>query len=80
VPSCRWSTRLCTAHHVDCSQLDPANGMFPASSAMSGYEGCCRIEGTPGRFRGHNAFETLTERAWASPIWYRPGASPAGGQ
>ncbi|MDI3258540.1 MAG: DUF3604 domain-containing protein [Sinobacteraceae bacterium] len=80
VPSCRWSTRLCTAHHVDCSQLDPANGMFPASSAISGYEGCCRIEGTPGRFRGHNAFETLTERAWASPIWYRPGASPAGGQ
>ncbi|MGH8461388.1 MAG: DUF3604 domain-containing protein [Stenotrophobium sp.] len=73
IPSCRWSTRMCTAAHVDCSQLSPANGMFSAASGFAGYEGCCAMSGAPGSFTGHNAFNTITERAWASPIWYTPG-------
>lgn len=77
VPSCRWSTQLCVANHVDCGKLDPANGMFPASSGMSGYEGCCKIEGAPGSFQGRNAFNTITERAWASPVWYSPKVAAA---
>lgn len=74
VPSCRWSTQQCVAAGVDCSRLDRGNGLFPASSPMAGYEGCCAISGGPGNFRGRNTFHTITERAWASPIWYRPGA------
>ncbi|WP_084182649.1 DUF3604 domain-containing protein [Nevskia soli] len=77
VPSCRWSTQLCVANQVDCGKLDSANGMFPASSGKQGYEGCCRIEGAPGSFRGSNAFNTITERAWASPVWYKPAAIAA---
>ena len=46
--------------------------MFPAASGMGGFEGCCRIEGAPGSFKGSNAFSTITERAWASPVWYSP--------
>ncbi len=71
VPSCRWSTRLCVANHVDCARLDPTNGMFPEDSGMRGFEGCCLMEGAPGSFKGGNAFNTITERAWASPVWYR---------
>jgi hypothetical protein len=72
VPSCRWSTQLCVANHVDCGALDPANGMFPVDSPMRDFEGCCSIQGKPGSFHGENAFNTITERAWASPIWYQP--------
>ncbi len=75
VPSCRWSTQLCTVNHVDCAALDPANGMFPAASGKSGFEGCCKIEGAPGSFKGSNAFNTITERAWASPVYYSPAAA-----
>ncbi len=77
VPSCRWSTHLCVANHVDCGRLDPANGMFPAASGMGGFEGCCKIEGAPGSFKGGNAFNTITERAWASPVWYSPKPATA---
>lgn len=75
VPSCRWSTRTCVAAGVQCERLDPANGMFRTGSGMEGYEGCCKISGAPGSFRGSNAFETITERAWASPIYYQPASS-----
>jgi len=74
VPSCRWSTRLCVENHVDCSELDPANGMFAEDSPMRDFEGCCAIEGKPGSFHGRTAFDTVTERAWASPVWYEPGS------
>lgn len=74
VPSCRWNTRLCVANHVQCTKLDPANGMFKPGSGMEGFEGCCQIQGAPGTFRGRNAFNTITERAWASPIYYQPAA------
>jgi hypothetical protein len=76
VPSCRWSAWQCNVEKkVDCSRLDPANGMFPENSGFAGYEGCCVIEGAPGTFRGRNHFHTIEERAWASPIWYET-ASP----
>jgi len=73
VPSCRYDAHMCTSKGVDCSRLDPANGVFPQSSGMAGYEGCCLISGAPGSFTGRNTFHTLEERAWASPIWYDAG-------
>ncbi|HEX4894765.1 MAG TPA: DUF3604 domain-containing protein [Solimonas sp.] len=76
IPSCRWSTQLCLSSGVQCSALSPANGMFPAESGWKGYEGCCRIEGEPGSFRGRNLFTTIEERAWASPVWYEAPAAP----
>lgn len=71
IPSCRWSTYMCVDAGVQCSALDPANGVFPAPTGWQGYEGCCRIEGEPGSFRGRNIFATLEERAWASPVWFK---------
>ncbi len=75
VPSCRWSTFMCTEKHVDCNQLDD-NGTFPELSGMRGYEGCCMVHGkSPSRFPGHT-FATIEERAWASPIWYNADGTP----
>ncbi|MDP3857267.1 MAG: DUF3604 domain-containing protein [Stagnimonas sp.] len=72
VASCRWSTWSCNIDHaVDCSLLDPANGLFPAASGLQGYEGCCApIDGGPGKFHGQKSFHTSEERGWTSPIWY----------
>ena len=71
VPSCRWSAWMCNVEaKADCSLLDPANGMFPEASGLRGYEGCCAVEGVPGSFTGENYFNTLEQRAWASPVWY----------
>ena len=71
VPSCRWSSYMCNVDKkVDCSLLNPINGMFPASTGFSGYEGCCATTGDTGTFKGRNTFSTIEERAWASPIWY----------
>lgn len=67
--SCRWTTKICAAKGVQCEALQPGNGLFPAQSGFSGYEGCCRIEGEPGSFRGDLRFITQQERAWSSPIW-----------
>lgn len=72
IPSCRWSTQLCVSAGVDCSALQPENGIFPEDSGWQGYEGCCVIEGAPGDFRGQNSFATLEERAWSSPVWFEP--------
>lgn len=71
VPSCRWSAWICRAEqNIDCGLLDPANGAFPPGSAQEGYEGCCQIEEQEGVFSGRPRFDTIEERAWASPIWY----------
>jgi len=77
IPSCRWSTQLCVSSGVDCAALSPANGIFPAESGWQGYEGCCRIEGAPGTFRGRNIFASIEERAWASPVWFESAAPAA---
>jgi hypothetical protein len=52
-PVCRWSTRLCNAQGIDCT--NPA--AVPPDFAL-----CCD-PGFP---------QTIQERAWTSPIWYRP--------
>jgi hypothetical protein len=77
IPSCRWSTQLCTSKGVDCAALSASNGTFPAESGWQGYEGCCRMQGGPGTFTGRNIFATIEERAWASPVWYESPALTA---
>jgi len=52
-PTCRWSTILCNAEGIDCS--DP--GSVPSTHAE-----CCNPD-VP---------KTIQERAWSTPIWYRP--------
>jgi hypothetical protein len=52
-PTCRWSTYLCNAQGIDCS--NPA-------AVPSGYAECCNPI----------VAKTIQERAWSSPIWYRP--------
>ena len=52
-PTCRWSTYLCHAQGIDCT--DP-------QGVPAGYEECCNPE----------VAKTIQERAWSSPIWYRP--------
>jgi hypothetical protein len=52
-PTCRWSTYLCHAQGIDCS--DP-------TGVPDGYSECCNPE----------VAKTIQERAWSSPIWYRP--------
>lgn len=75
IPSCRWSTQLCVSKNVDCAALSAANGVFPAETGWQGFEGCCRMEGGPGTFKGRNIFATIEERAWASPVWYESPAA-----
>ena len=70
LPSCRWSTHTCRQAQSDCSLLDSSNGMYPESTGLSGYEGCCQIEENNGVFSGQDRFATIEERAWGSPIWY----------
>lgn len=73
VPSCRWSAHMCRVEQqVDCRLLSPDNGAFAPETGWQGYEGCCQIEETGGVFTGRDRFDTIEERAWASPIWYEP--------
>lgn len=63
-PSCRWSTRVCLAAGVD-----PFAGDCAAQAAAVGadFANCCLSE-TNDPFMA----PTIQERAWTSPIWYRP--------
>lgn len=73
VPSCRWSAWVCRAEqNIDCGLLDPTNGAFAPGTPEEGYEGCCAITMEDGVFRGEPRFDTIEERAWASPVWYEP--------
>lgn len=74
VPSCRWNTHLCMTRDMDCSLLDPDNGVFPNETGLRGFEGCCLIQeqqtAQGPRFSGNPTFHTIEERGWTSPVWY----------
>ncbi|HJQ84839.1 MAG TPA: DUF3604 domain-containing protein [Candidatus Binatia bacterium] len=63
-PTCRWSTFVCKAANVDPFAADCA---ARAAAADPAFADCCLGE-------QNDAFlaPTLQERAWTSPIWYRP--------
>jgi hypothetical protein len=63
-PTCRWSTRVCQAAGVD-----PFSPQCGAQAAVAGeaFADCCLAA-------ANDPFlaPTIQERAWSSPIWYRP--------
>ena len=63
-PSCRWSTRVCKQQGVDPFSPDCAAQAAAVSSALAD---CCLAE-------ANDPFlsPTIQERAWSSPVWYRP--------
>jgi hypothetical protein len=65
-PTCRWSTIVCKSVGVDPFSQDCA---AQAAAAGEGFANCCRDE-TNDMFLS----PTIQERAWSSPIWYRPEA------
>jgi hypothetical protein len=65
-PVCRWSTRICKDHGVDPFAADCA---AQAALAPAAFADCC-LAGSGDRFLS----PTVQERAWTSPIWYRPEA------
>jgi hypothetical protein len=72
-PTCRWSTLVCKAAGVD-----PFAGDCAAQAAAAGPEfaDCCLGEAA-------DAFASpiIQERAWTSPVWYRPeGAARLAGR
>src|SRR5262245_23299424 len=63
-PTCRWSTRLCKAEGVDPLSPDCAT---QAAAKGPDFADCCLGS-------GNDAFAepVVQERAWTSPVWYRP--------
>ena len=57
-PSCRWSVYDCRAVGID-----PFAANCTAQPGTNAFPECC----------GANINPVIQERAWASPIWYRPG-------
>lgn len=64
LPTCRWSTLECRAGGVDPLSADCA---AQAAAAGPAFAGCCR-----GPSNDPFIEPVLRERAWTSPIWYRP--------
>jgi len=64
-PTCRWSTRLCKAVGVD--PLSP-DCHTQAAGAAAAFADCCLGADDP------FMEPVIQERAWTSPIWYRPEA------
>jgi hypothetical protein len=65
-PSCRWSTRVCKAAGVDPFAADCA---AQAQQAGGAFANCClNSDNDP------TLSPVIQERAWTSPIWYRPEA------
>jgi uncharacterized protein DUF3604 len=63
-PTCRWSTLVCKAAGVDPFAADCA---AQAAAAGEAFADCC-LDETNDAF----ASPIVRERAWTSPIWYRP--------
>jgi Protein of unknown function (DUF3604) len=61
-PSCRWSTRVCKAAGVD-----PFSPNCSTSATGTPFANCC-IKEADDPFLS----PVIQERAWTSPIWYRP--------
>jgi Protein of unknown function (DUF3604) len=68
-PVCRWSTVVCKAAGVDPFAADCA---AQASAAGTAFADCCLTQ-------DDEAFlsPTVQERAWTSPVWYKPEAIAA---
>ena len=65
-PTCRWSTRVCKEAGVDPFAGDCAE---QAQRASAGFANCCL-----GSDNDPTVTPVIQERAWTSPIWYRPEA------
>ncbi len=65
-PTCRWTTLVCKAAGVDPLSPDCAT---QAASASDDFADCCR-----GTTNDPTAEPLIQERAWTSPIWYKPEA------
>jgi len=63
-PTCRWSTRVCKAAGVDPFS---ASCVAQAAAAGEAFAACCR-----GADDDAFAEPVVQERAWTSPVWYRP--------
>jgi hypothetical protein len=63
-PTCRWSTRVCQA-----SGVNPFSPTCAVEAAAAGerFADCCR-----GTADDPFLEPVIQERAWSSPIWYRP--------
>ena len=64
VPTCRWNTLLCKDAGVD-----PFSASCPAQAAAAGagFDACCAPPS-----EDPFAETVIQERAWTSPVWYRP--------
>jgi len=65
-PSCRWSTYVCKTAGVDPFAADCA---AQAAAADAAFADCCLTQADDPFLS-----PTVQERAWSSPIWYRPEA------
>jgi hypothetical protein len=65
-PSCRWSTWACKAAGVDPFATDCA---AQADAAGSQFADCCLTRDDEPSLQ-----PVVQERAWSSPVWYRPDA------
>jgi hypothetical protein len=63
-PTCRWSTTVCKEAGVDPFAADCA---AQAAAAGTAFANCCL-----GPANDPFLAPTVQERAWTSPIWYRP--------
>ena len=63
-PTCRWSTRVCKAAGVDPLSSECA---AQAATASAAFADCCLGPGNDPFME-----PLVQERAWTSPIWYRP--------
>jgi len=66
-PTCRWSTWACKAAGVDPLSPDCAT---QAAAADPAFANCCLTRGPASPF----VSPIIQERAWTSPVWYRPEA------
>jgi hypothetical protein len=74
-PTCRWSWLQCSDYGRE-QGIVWSDACGDTSSLPEGYRSCCRHRslsrpGLDARLMGTYP-ETIRERAWTSPIWYRP--------